>query len=683
MAGVHTASIRNICLVGPAHAGKTTLTEAVLKQAGVINTIGAVEKGTTQSDFEALEKERLHSLNTTIFSFDVDGCHVHWLDAPGLSDFRGQSLGAISAVETVVLVLNAQSALDAASVKLIERAKAFGHECVIVINRIDAPAAKPEQLLAQLRERLGAEVLPINLPGKGRNSVVDCFFHSQGETEFSSVAQAHQQILDQIVEVNPAVMERYLDQGEAKLSATELHDCFEQCLREGHLIPVCFTSAKAQVGVKELLEIIVRLFPNPLEGNPPGFVRGWGADAVGVQVSADPDAHVLARVFKINNDPYMGKLSIFRVYQGTIKKDAQLYVGLGKKPFRAAHLYKLLGKSVIEIEQAVAGDICAVAKVEDLQVDAVVHDHAEESDWHLRELEFPKSMFGLSIQPATRGQEQKLSGALQKLSEEDPTFVVEHHADLNETVIYGLGDLHLKVMLARLKERFQVEVNTAPPRIAYRETITLEAQGHYRHKKQTGGAGQFGEVFLNIKPLARGAGFQFSDDTKGGSIPYNFMPAVEKGVRLVLRTGAIAGYGLQDMHVSVYDGKHHPVDSKEIAFVSAGKNALLDAISKARPCILEPIVDLYVTIPEHAMGAVTALLSAKRSKIMGTDSAGASELNLHAQVPMAELSDFQSELTAQTAGQGSFTMDYSHDELVPASIQKRLVDAYKPKFEED
>jgi elongation factor G len=677
------ASIRNVCLLGPSTAGKTTLTEALLREAGVINSIGSVERGTTQSDFDAQEKERLHSLNASIFSFDFQDCHINLIDAPGLSDFRGAAFSAMAAVETVVLVINAQTGPDASAIKIWQRAKTRGHECVIVINRIDAPSAKPELVLQQLRERLGSEVLPINLPNKNRSAVVDCFFHQNGETEFSSPAIAHQQIIDQIVEVNPAVMERYLDQGEAKISAQELHDCFEQCLREGHLIPVCFTSAKSGAGVKELLEIMVRLFPNPAEGNPPAFERGNGTQTAPVNAQVNAELHVIAHTFKIINDPFMGKLSIFRMHQGTIKKESQLYVGLGKKPFRVAHLYKLMGKTPVEIDAAIAGDICAVAKVEDLHFDAVVHDHPDEADWHLQALDFPKSMFGLSIQPATRGQEQKLSGALQKLAEEDPTFVVEHHVDLNETVILGLGDLHLKVMLARLKERFQLDVQTAPPRIAYKETITLESEGHHRHKKQTGGAGQFGEVFLRIKPLARGAGFQFSDDTKGGSIPHNFIPAVEKGVRLVLQSGAIAGYGLQDLLVSAYDGKHHPVDSKEVAFVSAGKHALLDAISKARPCILEPIVDLYVTIPEPAMGGVTALLSGKRAKIMGTDSAGANELSLHAQVPMAELSDFQSELTAQTAGQGNFTMDYSHDELVPASVQKRLVDAYKPKFEED
>jgi elongation factor G len=276
-----------------------------------------------------------------------------------------------------------------------------------------------------------------------------------------------------------------------------------------------------------------------------------------------------------------------------------------------------------------------------------------------------------------------LSGALQKLAEEDPTFQVEHHVELNETVILGLGDLHLKVMLARLKERFQVDVKTAPPRIAYKETVTASSEGHHRHKKQTGGAGQFGEVFVRVRPLARGEGFRFINDTKGGSIPHNFVPAVEKGVRHVLQSGAIAGYALQDLEVSAFDGKHHPVDSKEIAFFSAGKYALLDAISKARPALLEPIVEVQVVVPESAMGALSAMLTSKRARILGSDSSTSGELSLRAQVPMAEMSDFQSELTAQTAGSGSFSMDFSHYDFAPAQVQKRLVDAYKPHVEED
>jgi elongation factor G len=324
-----------------------------------------------------------------------------------------------------------------------------------------------------------------------------------------------------------------------------------------------------------------------------------------------------------------------------------------------------------------------VAKVEEIHFDAVLHDSHDEDQIHLKPLDFPKPMFGLAIEAATRGQEQKLSTALHKLAEEDPGFHVEHNPELNETVIRGLGELHLRVMVERMAERYGVEVKTRPPRIAYRETIGAKAEGHHRHKKQTGGAGQFGEVFLKIEPLERGAGFEFLDEVKGGTIPGQFLPAIEKGVRQVLHSGAIAGYQLQDLRVIVYDGKYHPVDSKEVAFVAAGKKAFLDAILKARPQVLEPIVDLSVSAPESNMGDITGGLSSKRARISGTDSLREGEIEIRAQVPLSELKDYAAELKGATAGRGRYDLEFSHYEPVPPPVQKQLVEAFKPHHEED
>jgi elongation factor G len=324
-----------------------------------------------------------------------------------------------------------------------------------------------------------------------------------------------------------------------------------------------------------------------------------------------------------------------------------------------------------------------VAKIEEIHFDAVLHDSHDEDQIHLKPLEFPKPMFGLAIEAATRGQEQKLSTALHKLAEEDPGFTVEHNPELNETVVRGLGELHLRVMLERMKERYGVDVSSRPPRIAYRETIGAKAEGHHRYKKQTGGAGQFGEVFLKIEPLDRGAGFEFVDAVKGGTIPGQFIPAVEKGVRQVLHGGAIAGYQLQDVRVTVYDGKYHTVDSKEVAFVAAGKKAFLDAIGKARPLVLEPIVDLSVTAPETHMGDITGGLAAKRARINGTDSTRDGEVLIKAQVPLSELKDYAAELKGSTAGRGRYDLEFSHYEPVPPNVQKQLVEAYKPRHEEE
>ncbi len=679
-----TENIRNVALAGHSGAGKTTLFEALLHAGGAIQTAGSLERGTTVSDFDPMERSRGHSLNTAIASIDHAAAgqqpvHVNLIDTPGYPDFRGPTLSAFSAVETVAIVINAGAGIEYGTRRMMEYAKARNLCRVIVINRIDAEPGKLAALVEELRDSFGPECLPINLPADDGKRVVDCFFNPSGDSDLGSVADAHQRIIDQVVEINEQVMERYLEVGEDGLSGQALHDAFEQCLREGHLVPVCFVSARTGAGVKELLDLAEKLFPNPLEGNPPPFEKNGEP----ITSTPDPKAHVIADVFKIVNDPFVGKLSVFRVFQGTVKRDSQLFIGDGKKPFKVGHLFKLKGKEHVEIDQAVPGDIAAVAKIEEIHFDAVLHDSHDEDQIHLHPLDFPRPMFGLAIEAATRGQEQKLGTALHKLAEEDPGFHVEHHAELNETVIRGLGELHLRVMLERIKERYGVDVASRPPRIAYRETIGSQAEGHHRHKKQTGGAGQFGEVFLRIEPLERGKGFEFVDAVKGGTIPGQFIPAVEKGVRQVLHGGAIAGYPLQDVRVTVYDGKYHTVDSKEVAFVSAGKKAFLDAVQKARPQVLEPIVDLVVAAPEAHMGDITGQLAGKRARIHGTDSGRGGEIVVKAQVPLSELTDYAAELKGATAGRGRYDLEFSHYEPVPGNVQKQLVEAFKPRHEED
>ena len=677
-----TQQIRNVALAGHPGAGKTTLFEALLHAGGALQVAGTIERGTTVSDHDPLEKSRGHSIDTAIASTDHGGMHVNLIDTPGYPEFRGPALSALSAVETALIVVDADQGVAHGTRRLMERA-AQRHLCrAIVINKIDHEGADCAGVLAALREEFGPEVLPLNLPADGGKAVIDCFRQSTGVSDLGDVADWHQKIIDQVVEINETVMEHYLDLGEGGLSGEELHDAFEQCLREGHLIPVCFASARTGVGVKELLDVAERLFPNPAEANPPPFVKLNGSDPQPIEAVPDPRAHVIADVFKIINDPFVGKLGIFRVYQGTLKKDSQLFVDDGKKPFKVGHLFKLRGKDHMEIEQAIAGDIAAVAKVEDLHFDAVLHDSHDEDHLHLAPIDFPKPMFGLAIEAASKGQEQKLSIALQKLAEEDPAFVVEHQPELNETVIRGLSDLHLRVMLERLKERHGVEVKTRPPRIAYRETITQNAAAQYRHKKQTGGAGQFGEVHLRIEPLPRGAGFEFVDQVKGGTIPGQFMPAVEKGVREALAEGVIAGYPVHDVRVIVHDGKHHAVDSKEIAFVTAGKRAFQAAIREAKPVVLEPIAQVQIAAPESAMGAITGDLSARRGMVSGTDSGQLGQLTVNGQAPMAELADYQTRLNAMTAGQGRYSLALSHYEVVPPGVQQQLMGQHKVQDED-
>ncbi|GAB3364479.1 elongation factor G [Lysobacter rhizosphaerae] len=678
-----TQDIRNVALAGHPAAGKTTLFEALLQAGGAIQTAGTIERGSTISDFDPIEKQRGHSLDVGIASTDHGGIHVNLIDTPGYPDFRGPALSALAAVETVAIVVDADSGIEYGTRRMMEYAKARNLCRVLVVNKIDHADADSARVLTELRETFGNECLPLNLPADGGKSVIDCYGNSSGSSDLGAVADWHQKIIDQVVEINENVMEHYLDLGEGGLSGEELHDAFEECLREGHLVPVLFCSARSGVGIKELLDVAEQLFPNPAEANPPPFHKLNGQDTIPIEALPDASRHVIADVFKIVNDPFVGKLGIFRVYQGTVKKDTQLFVDDSKKPFKVGHLFKLRGKEHIEIDQAVPGDIAAVAKVEELHFDAVLHDSHDEDQIHLAPLDFPKPMFGLAVDAAHKGQEQKLSTALHKLAEEDPCFTVEHEAETNETVIRGLSDLHLRVNIDRLKDKHGVEVTSRPPRIAYRETVAGKAEGHHRHKKQTGGAGQFGEVFLRIEPLPRGGGFEFVDEVKGGTIPGQFMPAVEKGVRQVLHHGAVAGYPMQDVRVIVYDGKHHSVDSKEVAFVAAGKKAFLDAISKARPQVLEPIVDLEVNAPEQHMGDISGGLASKRARINGTDSARGNEIIVRAQVPLSELEGYAAELKSVTAGRGRYSLDFSHYEPVPPQVQQKLIETYKPKTEED
>jgi elongation factor G len=677
--GHATSGIRNIALVGAAGAGKTSLTETLLLQAGATRARGSLARGTTVSDFDPQEKRLQHSLDTAICSFATDGTRINLVDTPGYPDFLGKTLSVLEAVEAVAVVVSAVSGPDTLTQRLMDFARDRGLCRLIIVNKIDSRDARCAQVLEQLRESFGSECLPLNLPAGAGDSVVDCFFQPHGRAaDFSSVEAAHTQIIDQVVELDEQLMALYLEQGE-ELSPEQLHAPFEQALREGHLVPVCFTSAETGAGVAELLQVMVRLMPNPAEGNPPLFLKGAGESAEQVAVVPDAAKHVIAHVVKVSIDPYVGKLGVLRVHQGTVRQGSQLFVGDARKPVKIAHLFSLLGKDTTEIHEAGPGDICATPKVDELHLDAVLHDSHDEDQYHLKPVTFPPPMLGLAIEPERRGDEQRLADTLHKLTAEDPCVRLEHHAAVNETVLYGMGEFHLRVLLERMGERYGVHVKTHPPSIPYSETITRPAEGHCRHKKQTGGAGQFGEVFLKIEALPRGAGFEFVDDVVGGSIPGQFIPAVEKGVRQVLTEGALAGFPIQDVRVIVYDGKHHAVDSKEVAFVSAGRKAFLDALQKASPIVLEPIMRIEITAPASAIGDITGDLATKRARISGSDTLPGQRATLQALVPLAEISEYQSRLKALTGGQGAYTMELSHYDPVPPRKQQELAQAWRPR----
>ena len=674
----NTVNLRTVALVGHGAAGKTTLAETLLASAGAISSKGSVEKGNTVCDFDPLEKEWGHSMNSAIASFNWLDARIHIIDTPGYPDFAGQAIGALAAVDTALVVINAQTGIELSTERMMRFAAVRNLCRMIVINKIDAENIDLPKLVGEIRERFGNECMLLDLPAHHSQDVVEVLGHDDGESDFESVAAAHRALIDQIVEEDEDLLAKYLDDG-VDPSPDELHAPFEKALRAGHLIPILFVSAKTGAGIPQLLDTLARLAPNPAEGNPPPFYKGQIEDPASAPFDAVPDAekHVLAHVFKIVSDPFVGKLGIFRVHQGTIRKETQLFVGDAKRAFKVGHLYRLQGKEYVEVEALFPGEIGAIAKVDEIEFDCVLHDSHDEDHIHLKPLEFPEPMQGLAVETQRKADEQRLFDVLHKLEIEDPCFKVERHPTTNETVIRGLGEMHLRAKLARMSQQYKIELHTKPPQIAYRETITKKAEGHCRHKKQSGGAGQFGEVMLRVEPMERGAGFEFVDIVKGGVIPGVFMASVEKGVRQALEDGVVGGFPVHDIRVIVHDGKSHSVDSKDIAFFTAGRKATIQAIQAASPIVLEPVVDIEVLTPEAGVGDLSGDLSSKRGQVTGTQPRGTGVMAISGKVPLAELDDYQGRLKSLTGGQGSYSIAFSHYAAVPAATQQQLASQKK------
>ncbi|MBV8465777.1 MAG: GTP-binding protein, partial [Burkholderiales bacterium] len=451
-------ALRTVALVGHFDSGKTSLAEALLFRAGAIGAMGTVERGDTVCDFDPMEREYHHSLNSALCHFSHAGSEVNLIDTPGYPDFIGHAICALAAADTALVVVNAQTGVELTTRRMMQQAGERGLTRMIVVNKIDAERVDLPGILARLRDAFGREVLPVNLPADGASRVVDCFFNPAGDADFSSVAEAHQALVDQVVEVDEDLMAKYLEQGE--IEPAQLHEPLERAMREGHLIPVCFVSARTGAGVAELLDVLAKLAPNPLEVNPPLFLKGEGEDAKTFRSVPDASKHVLAHVFKVVMDPYVGRLGIFRVHQGTVTRESQLFVGEGRKAFKVGHLLRLQGKRYDEVDALGPGEFGAVAKVDEIEFDAVLHDSHDEDHIHLKPLDFPTPMQGLAIEAKRRGDEQRIAEVLHKLCTEDPCVKVEQHATLHETVLRAMGDLHLRYLLDRMATNYKLEVET-------------------------------------------------------------------------------------------------------------------------------------------------------------------------------------------------------------------------------
>ncbi len=671
--------IRNIVLLGHGSSGKTTLGEAMLHQAKVTSRLGSVDDGTSHLDFTDIEKDRKHTIDPAMAFLDHAGATINIIDAPGYPDFIGGAISASGGADVATIVISAPAGIEVNTRRMFKLAQTNNMSIALIINKIDAENVDIESLLAQITETFGQACKPMNLPTGENTGVIGCFANDTGDSDLGDVADARTELIENIVEADEDLMEAYL--GGEELTAAQLSTAMGKAMVEGAVIPILFTGAKSNIGVIEAMDAIAKYFPSPAISSLRTVMNGEGEEAEEIPAEADPAKPLIAQAFKITTDPFVGKLAWIRIMQGSLTPDSTYYLGDAKKPAKVGHLYKILGKESKDVKSAVAGDIIALAKVEEITPGAMLHDQQGEMLGSIPAA--PTPMFSLAVTPKKRGDEQKISEALTKLSQEDPTFGYARDNQTHETVISGIGDLHLRILLTKMKERFDLEVETKPPKIPYKETITGKADGHHRHKKQTGGSGQFGEVYLRVEPMERGEGFEFVNDLFGESIPRQYLPAIEKGVKDVLVGGAVAGYPMQDVRVSVYDGKHHPVDSKEVAFRAAGKWAFIDAVKKAKPAILEPIVDLEIAVPANFMGDIASDLSGRRGRIIGQDMLPGNQVVVKAQAPLSEVMQYNSQLRSVTGGQGSYTMELSHYEPVPGNVQQQLVAAMAKEKEED
>ena len=674
----NTSDIRNIVLLGHSGSGKTSLAEAVLYKTGETTRLGSVDDKTSICDYYEEEKQRRHSIKSAVIHVNHAGKLINIIDTPGSPDFMGPAISAIPAAEVALIVISAAAGIEINTRKLFEAATKANKPRIIVINKIDAENADLPALVKAIQESFGIQCRCANLPTADKTAVIDCIENQAGDSPVMNAAQAHTELIESAIEADDQLMESYL--GGEEISPDKIAAVFVKALNAGTIVPILFTNARKEIGIKELLDIITKYTPSPVEAPPAVLVDGQTT----LELKADPEAPLAGLVFRVTYDPRSNmKYSTIRIFSGTLRSDTSMIRNDEKKGVRPGQPLKSQGGDSKDIEKGIAGDIITLPKVEELKIGDLIHDGQYKGRFVMPPA--PEPMFSLALELAARGEEQKISSALEKLCDEDVCFKVTRDRQTNELVVSGLGDLHLRVMLEKLEKRHKIAVNTKQPKIPYRETITSKAEGHYRHKKQTGGAGQFGEVYLRVEPAERNSDppLQFSWDIFGASIPGQYEPAVLKGVNDVMQSGVVAGFPMQDINVSIYDGKYHPVDSKEVAFRSAGKGAFIDAVQKAKPVLLEPIVDMEITVPSENMGDITGDLSSKRGRVLGQEMLPGNMIVIKAQVPLAEVAQYNSQLKSVTGGQGSYSMALSRYEPVPPNVQQQIIAAYAKKKEEE
>ena len=679
MAKRNVSDTRNIVLVGHGGAGKTTFVDVALHAAGATNRVGSVNDGTSLSDYDPDERERKSSIESAIFNFEHEGKSFNLIDTPGYPDFCGAALSTIPAVETVVVVISAADGVRVNTRRMWAAAELAGAARVILISRIDADNVQFDRLLADIRESFGTQCVPVFLPvglGADCKSVVNLLdADSAPEGVVGDFDALKDSLRESVIECNDALMERYFE-GE-DISADEVSETFKTAIVGAQVIPILCCATEKNIGVRETLAFLAACTPSPAEGLKRTATDG---DGNAVELTPDPDGPLCCQVFKSVTDAHVGKLAFLRIHSGSLSGGATVGVPRIGKTVRLGHLNTVFGAEHREVESAIAGDIVCVAKVEELQLNDVLCDGKGALD--MAPFDLPRPMISLAVEPKSRDDEQKIGAGLQKLADGDPTFEITRDAQSSELIIMGMSDLHLQVMLSKLEGRYGVSANTHEPAIPYHETITRKAEGQHRHKKQTGGRGQFGDVHLRLEPNERGGGFEFIDEIKGGVIPQQYMPAIEKGIKETLVKGILAHCPIVDVKAAVFFGSFHAVDSSEAAFKIAGSRAFRKTFEQAGPVLLEPVMKVDVTIPAERMGDVTANLTGHRGQIKGMDQAGRLQI-LTCEMPMAEVRHFSTELQSITGGEGTLAMEPSHYEVVPTHLAQQVMDQRKKAEEEE
>ncbi len=681
------ASIRNVALVGHSGCGKTQLVTTMLFVAGAVNRLGRVDDGTTVTDFDDEEIARKHTLSSSLGHAEWQKAKINFIDTPGIANFMTDGRAALRVAEAALLIVDAVAGVEVQTEKFWTEAASLGLPRFVVLNRLDRDRASLDRALESLRRDCAREIVPVQLPigeEKAFTGVIDLVTmkaltfapdDSGSVTEgdipgnlSEQAAQAREQLIEMVAEADEQLMEAFFAEG--TLNQDQLVAGLRAAVRAGKLFPLFCTSAAHAIGIQPLLDAVVSYAPPPSERAFPAL----DAEGQPTAVAADGSAPYTAFVWKTIADPFAGRITMLRVVAGALKSDSTVFNTTRDTSERLGHLLVLQGKAQTQVPELKAGDLGAVAKLKDTRTNDLLADKA--TTVRIAPIDFPEPVLSYAIEPKSRGDEDKISSAMQRLREEDPSISYARDPQTHELLLAGQGQLHIEVTVAKLKRRFGVEVNLKPPRIPYRETITAATEAHGRHKKQTGGHGQFGDCKIRVEPLPRGSDFEFEDDIFGGSIPRQFVPAVEKGIQDARVRGFLAGYPMVDFKATVFDGSYHPVDSNELSFKLAGSLAFKDAMTRARPTILEPVMQVEVYAPSDYAGDLMGDLNGRRGRIAGMETRGTTTI-IRAQVPMAEMLTYEQHLTSVTGGRGSYHMEYSHYEEVPQHLQSKIIAAAK------